>query len=202
MMFYTALNYRAYIPPLPPNASFVFLAVGYFNVLLPSSLPGNPQDAFWERARAVRKQSKEHLSSEMLQSRTLIMSEERGKRARRFAAEDDGYLPRLSSPPPSNNKPPSLALLGLTQLGSLDPIYTPTSYPALNLTHVRSTTRKAKGGILLFTFTFRGRLHLSLGWDREGFERGVVEVFLEEVEKGVKEFLVGGGEVGIVRSKL
>lgn len=200
MMFYTALNYRAYIPPLPPNISFVFLAVGYFNVLLPSSLGGNPQDAFWERARAVRKQSKEHLLSEMLSSRTLIMSEERGKRARKFAAEDDGYLPRRPSAP-SNT--PSLALLGLSQLGPLDPIYTPTSYPALNLTHIRSTTRKAKGGILLFTFTFRGRLHLSLGWDREGFERGVVEVFLEEVEKGVKEFLVGGGdEVGIARAKL
>lgn len=208
MMFYTALNYRSYIPPLPPNTSFVFLAVGYFNVILPSSLPApsSPQDlqnTFWQRVHSVRKQSKDHLTSKMLPSRTLMMSEERGKRARRFAAEDDGFLARSPPPASPSNKPPSLALLGLSQLGPLDPIYTPSSYPSLTLTHIRSTTRKAKGGILLFTFTFRGRLHLSLGWDREAFEGRVIEGFLDEVEKGVGEFFVGGeGGMEIVRAKL
>jgi hypothetical protein len=213
MMFYTALNYGSYIPPPPPNASPVFLAVGYFNVLLPSSFPSSSQDlqnTFWQRARSVRAQSKEHLTSKMLPSRTLIMSEERGKRAKRFAAEDDGFLllprppfPTPSSPSPSPAKPPSLALLGLSQLGPLDRVYTPSSYPALNLTNIRSTTRKAKGGILLFTFTFRGKLHLSLGWDRHAFENGVVERFLDEVEKAVGEFFLSDGdEMEVVRAKL
>lgn len=188
MMFYTAVNYRPYLPPPPPNTSFLFLAVGYFNIILPSSLPSTTttglgiQNTFWHRARSARQQSRAHLRNEMLPCRTLIMSEERGKRARRFAAEDDGFLsrptPTPSSPSPStptpspspnpSPKPPSLALLGLSQMGSLDPLYTPTSYPSLTLTSMRATTRKAPGGMLLFTWTFRGRLYLSLGWDRGG----------------------------------
>lgn len=211
MMFYTAVNYRPYLPPPPPNSSFLFLAVGYFNVMLPSSLPTTTspssiglgahevlQKTFWNRARSVRAQSKEHLASKMLPSRTLIMAKERGKRARRFAAEDDGYLARPAPPPPSSlpasAKPPSLALLGLSQLGPLDPLYNPESYPAIKLFHMRATTRKARGGMLLFTYTFRGKLTLNLGWDQSAFEDGLVEAFMGEVERGVGEFLVGDQE--------
>ncbi|THH04131.1 hypothetical protein EW146_g10256, partial [Bondarzewia mesenterica] len=40
MMMYAALNIRPYFVPRPLNDSYWFLAVGYFNVILPNFLPG------------------------------------------------------------------------------------------------------------------------------------------------------------------
>lgn len=71
------------ISPHPHNISLVFLVVGYFNIILPSSLSSLSslgletsqvfQSTFWQCA-----QSKEHLTSKMLLNQILIMSEGRG----------------------------------------------------------------------------------------------------------------------------
>jgi len=44
--------------------------------------------------------------------------------------------------------------------------------------------------MLLFGYTFAGKMWVSLGWDVNAFEEGVVEKFWEEVEGVVKERLV------------
>jgi hypothetical protein len=90
-------------------------------------------------------------------------------------------------------------------MGNLDACYIPSLYPSIQLTALNAHTRKGKGGMLIFTFTFRGKLHLSLGWDREGFEPGVVEGFWKGVGEGVGEFLVSRPRrevVGRIRSRL
>lgn len=204
MMFYTAINFRPYMPPSPLTESYLFLAVAYFNVVLPSFLPSNDRKSrtvFWDRARSVRAQSRKYLTSGMLGARTLIMSEERGKRARKFAKEDDDALLRPSLPFPSTAVPsppppptttatqPSFALLGLSQMGNLDPCYNALLYPSITLSRLTAHTRKSPGGMLLFTYTFRGRLCVSLGWDKAGFEEGWVEAFWEGVKGGAGELL-------------
>jgi len=229
MMMYTAINIRPHLPIPPPPASFVFLAVAYFNVVLPTFLPStsNLLPVFWHRARCVRLQKQKYLNSPMLVSRIQEMSKARGRRAKIFAKEDDNVLggphghstvpptaprpaskllpnalqaPGLVSKPPSppaqspsaQPAPPSAALLGLSLLGNLDEIYNAESYPSIQLTRLTCGTRKGKGGMLMFSHTFRGRLFLSLGWDAHGFSGGVVEDFWSRVQSGVEEFLVGG----------
>jgi len=54
-----------------------------------------------------------------------------------------------------------------------------------------SNTRKARGGMLMFSYTFRGCLYLSLGWDAPAFREGVVEEFWGKVQSAADELLVG-----------
>lgn len=106
-----------------------------------------------------------------------------------------------SSPAPATHatvKPtgPSASspLLGLSLLGNLDGIYQhPTFAPALTLTALTTGSRQRQGGILLFAYTFAGKLWLSLGWDQQGFTeegRRQVEGLWEGVQGGVGEFLL------------
>ena len=46
------------------------------------------------------------------------------------------------------------------------------------------------GGMLLFGYTFAGRLWLSLGYDEEGFEPETVKKWWEGVLNGINEFLL------------
>jgi hypothetical protein len=43
--------------------------------------------------------------------------------------------------------------------------------------------------MLMFAYTFAGRLWFSLGWDKNGYPEGVVEQFWDEVNGTVQEFL-------------
>jgi len=89
---------------------------------------------------------------------------------------------------------PSSALMGLSLLGNLDATYTHATHATRGLTlHTLTTgSRQRRGGMLLFGYTFAGKMWVSLGWDVNAFETGVVERFWEEVGKGVEEFVMDG----------
>lgn len=221
MMFYTAINLRQYLPELKPPASFLSLAVAYFNIVLPSFLPSSasPESVFWSRCRTVKTQCRRYLMSPMLISRTQQMSKERGKRAKAFARKDTllattshvRAAPRsvlqttapfsLPSKPQqtTSGAPPSIVLLGLSQLNNIDAIYNEKLYPSIEIMHMAGGTRKGNGGILMFSRTFRGCLHLSLGWDSHGFQEGIVEDFWGQVLGCVDEFLVQNTSGGLHR---
>lgn len=211
-MMYTSINLRPYIAKPPVSESEMYLALTYFNIMLPSFLSSAcPKKTFWMRCENVKKQTFKAARSPMLLYRAQVMNAQRGIRARRFAKEDDeeaGVIPKSDPPPkvttpsPSIAKasapppPPSMALLGVSHMGNLDHVYQFASYPELELTGVHSTTRKSPGGLLLFSYTFRGRLYLSLGWDKPALQEGVVEAFWENVLAGVQEFLLDGMKDG------
>ena len=90
---------------------------------------------------------------------------------------------------PARAPHPSTALAGLSMLGNLDGIYTHASYPSLKLHTLTTGSRQRSGALLLFGYTFCGKLWLSLGYDVNGFESGSVERWWEGVVSGVGEFL-------------
>ncbi|PCH33967.1 hypothetical protein WOLCODRAFT_135419 [Wolfiporia cocos MD-104 SS10] len=211
-MMYSALNLRPYFSKAKEQAqeralqeSYWFLAIGYFNVILPSFLPKEGQEkTFWHRARMAKAQSARAAKSKMVVSRTHEMARERGERARIWAREDDEKergtwvppKPSASPAPPSikdilpaRTPGPSSALLGLSLLGNLDGMYSHASFPALKLHTLTTGSRQRHGAMLLFGYTFKGRLWVSLGYDENGFEEGVVERFWKEVGNCVEEYL-------------
>jgi len=42
--------------------------------------------------------------------------------------------------------------------------------------------------MLMFAYTFAGKLWISLGYDENGFERKTVDLFWENVEAAIHEF--------------
>ncbi|KAG9050979.1 hypothetical protein FS837_000643 [Tulasnella sp. UAMH 9824] len=209
IMMYSALNLRPYLRPC--DSSYWFVSVGFFNVVLPSFLPSPKsredetmdKDAlhstFWHRARVAKAQSSRAAKHPMLVPRTHEMAKLRSKRSQTFAAEDDarsqGIAVPSATPSPTlkvveTSAAPSMALLGLSLLGNLDGIYTHKTYPALQLHTLTTGSRQREGALLVFGYTFVGRLWLSLGYDVNGFKEGVVEAWWKEVLDGVKEFLI------------
>ncbi|THG96972.1 hypothetical protein EW145_g7685, partial [Phellinidium pouzarii] len=107
-------------------------------------------------------------------------------------AEAETKPPPHPQPHPWTLAPaPSTALVGLSMLGNLDGVYAHATYPALALHTLTTGSRQRAGAVLLFGYTFCGRLWLSLGFDENGVERRVVGAWWEEVVRGVDEFLVG-----------
>ena len=194
---------------VPP--SHAFLALGYFNVMLPGELPSSatsflsssrgekgmlsPQAIiekyFWDCARSAKKQASEAVRSPNLLSRTVLMGIERANRSVNFAMEDDGYVSRPKLAPsastsgkPKQSPPPAQALIGFSLLGSIDTLYHYDTYPLITPTLCRTSTRKAYGGLLFFCYSFRGALYVVLGWDELGFSEED-----EERRVGVRAFL-------------
>jgi hypothetical protein len=217
MMMYTALSLRPFCGPRPPQESFLFLAVSYLNVILPSFMPSTISEAetFWHRARLIRRQCAKYIQSPLLPLRVQHMSKERGIRAKTLAKEDDSILQQSSTSTSSRvgspisrapqhvssfakpalaapRKPPSVALIGLSQLNNLDDVYIVADYPDFDLSYVGGHTRKQPRGMLLFTQTFRGKLWLIFGWDASAFQQGVVDAFWDRVCSGVEEFMLDG----------
>ncbi|KAF4604942.1 hypothetical protein EYR40_003725 [Pleurotus pulmonarius] len=197
MMMYSALNMRPYlIANKSLYDSYWFLAVGYFNVTLPSFLPSSNVDkTFWHRARSAKDQSSQAAKSRMVVSRSRLMSVERGQRARGWAKEDDAKANGTwQAPPPANkpksSKPPSIATLGLSLLGNLDGMYKHSTYPDIQLHSLTTGSRQRPGGMLLFAYTFAGKLWVSLGYDENGFEQETVQAFWDNVLSGIREFLL------------
>jgi hypothetical protein len=199
-MMYTALNLRPYFAPRPTNDSYWFLAIGYFNVILPSFLPnaGDLSPTMWHRARLAKEQSNYAAKNSMVITRSREMSRLRARNARAWAKEDDDKergVPKVTSPPnssvPLSSRPPvpSAVLIGLSLLGNLDGIYKHSTFPEIKLHTLTTGSRQRSGGMLLFAYTFAGRLWLSLGYDKNGFDTEVVEKFWDGVLGGVEEFL-------------
>ncbi|THH33423.1 hypothetical protein EUX98_g750 [Antrodiella citrinella] len=209
-MMYSALNLRPYftVKPTAPWDSYWFLAIGYFNVILPNFLPeDNLARAFWYRARQAKDQSTRAAKSPLVVSRTHEMARERSQRAQKWGKEDDEKEKGIWSPPtppseqsppipprepvlPARAKAPTAALIGLSLLGNLDGIYKHQTFPALEMHTLTTGSRQRNGAMLLFGYTFKGKLWLSLGYDENGFSEGVVEKFWEEAINCVDEFLV------------
>ncbi|KAG2155563.1 hypothetical protein DEU56DRAFT_768027 [Suillus clintonianus] len=198
MMMYSALNLRPYFTVKPANDSYWFLAVGYFNVILPTFIPRSIElsSVFWHRARIAKEQSTRAAKNRMIVSRSLLMAEERGQRARLWAKEDDERERGTFVPPPpvptadTALRTPSAALIGLSLLGNLDGIYKHGTFPAIKLHTLTTGSRQRSGGMLLFGYTFAGKLWISLGYDVNGFEKVMVEQFWENVLQTMDDLLV------------
>ena len=183
--------------------SYWFLAVGYFNVVLPTFLPRtiSPTQAFWHRACLSKEQSTRAAKNSMAVCRTHEMSKKRGAQARAWGKEDDQKAngtwvptPPVSSqretptaPPPP--KAPSTALIGLSLLGNLDGIYKHQDFKSIKMHTLTTGSRQRNGGMLLFGYTFVGKLWLSLGYDEEGFEKEAMGKFWDGLQAAVDEFL-------------
>ncbi|KAJ3964696.1 hypothetical protein EV361DRAFT_941543 [Lentinula raphanica] len=152
MMMYTALNLRPFLTP-HPSSTYWFLALTYFNVVLPSFVPATIS-AFWNRARSIKAQTRKVVQSPFLPSRAMIGAKKRATRVRSAATDStsgtseavSGWsgsdaVDDVSALPASINDvqessgsirlPPasSIALFGLSLIGNLDNIYTQsTSY--------------------------------------------------------------------------
>lgn len=194
---YSALNMRPYlIANKSLYESYWFLAVGYFNVTLPGFLPSSNVDkTFWHRARSAKDQSSQAAKSRMVVSRSRLMSIERGQRARGWAKEDDAkangtWQTPPASDKPKSSKPPSIATLGLSLLGNLDGMYKHSTYPDIQLHSLTTGSRQRPGGMLLFAYTFAGKLWISLGYDENGFEQETIQTFWDNVLSGIREFLL------------
>lgn len=197
-MMYSALNIRSWLQPQEHlNNSYWFTAIGYFNIVLPTFLPrkSDATDAstFWRRARSVKDQTSKVVKSRMLIPRTKAVSKERGLRSRIWAMQDDGVECTLSMPKQvlfENEKPPpSKALIGLSLLGNLDGTYKHLAFPSITLHTLTTGSRQRQGAMLLFGYTFVGKLWLSLGYDVNGFDDEVVQRFWKHLLASVDELL-------------
>jgi len=200
-MMYSAMNLRPYMAKSPP--SYWFLAVGYFNIVLPTFLPRTISDAqtFWHRARLSKEQSARAAKNSMAVYRTHEMSKRRGAQARAWGKEDDEkangtWVPKPPISPqeetpaaPLPPKAPSYALVGLSLLGNLDGIYKHQDFKSIEMHTLTTGSRQRNGGMLLFGYTFVGKLWLSLGYDEEGFEKETVSRFWGGLQSAVDEFL-------------
>lgn len=95
-------------------------------------------------------------------------------------------------PPPPGARPtqaPQAALMGVSFLGNLDAISNYTTYTGVHTSDLTFGARQRPGGMLMFAYTFAGRLWFSLGWDVNGYPEGVVENFWRDFNAGVGEFL-------------
>ncbi|CAE6337170.1 unnamed protein product [Rhizoctonia solani] len=208
-LMYSALNTRPWSDQISKNESFFRLNIGYFNVILPSFLPSDSTSAhraFWHRARLAKAQSAAAVKSPFIISRTQITARKREEQAIKWAKIDDeeaamrtGLLTPASTPTdeqppalpsvPKPNPTPSAALMGLSLLGNLDGMYKHASYGPIKLDGLTTGSRQRAGGMLLFSYTFIGKLWLCFGYDENGVERRVVEEFWKEVVGGVDEML-------------
>jgi len=195
---YSALNLRPYMAKNP--TSYWFLAVGYFNIVLPAFLPRTISDAqtFWHRARISKEQSARAAKNSMAVYRTREMSKRRGAQARVWGKEDDQKAdgtwvpvspPQVIPAAPLPPKVPSSALIGLSLLGNLDGIYKHHDFKSIKMHTLTTGSRQRNGGMLLFGYTFVGKLWLSLGYDEEGFEKETVGKFWDGLQAAVDEFM-------------
>ena len=193
-----------------PLGSEGVMALGYCNVSLPtndypivsrlsrSSREGLSSRAerawFWDQARSVRAQLTEsHSEPSHILARNVLLAKERYERSKAFARLDDerllGRKPQRTPPqllPTSQSanitpSAPSVALVGFSLLGNLDPLYPPSAHPSIKLISTHCATRKGPGGLLMYSQTLVGQMGITFSWDREGFEEGVVEGFAEGV---------------------
>ncbi|KAF9245806.1 hypothetical protein BU15DRAFT_40570 [Melanogaster broomeanus] len=199
-LMYSALNIRPFFTVKSPHDSYWFLAVGYFTVILPNFIPRSVElsSIFWHRARIAKEQSTRAVKNPMVISRCQSTAEQRAQNARVWAKKDDGKEDGTSivTPPASQTvvhapRTPTSALMGLSLLGNLDGIYRHASFPAIQLHTLTTGSRQRQGGMVLFGYTFAGKLWISLGYDENGFEKEVVERFWEGILQATDELLMG-----------
>ncbi|GAA5894333.1 hypothetical protein JCM5296_005141 [Sporobolomyces johnsonii] len=248
-MIYSALNVRPFLKK-EDQRDFYHIAIGYYNVILPSFVPKSiPLSTyFWHQAASVKQQTSRAVKSPFLPSRTQLMALERERRSIGFEKADEakrlqqqqakqgttgveGALKGLGismaekqeseeagkvreaermkvegvkakeaeakakkvQATPQLKKAPSAALMGLSMLGNLDAMYKHADYHGIELRTLTTGSRQRPSALLLFAYTFAGKLWLSLGYDSHGFEEGVIERWWDELLNLVEnELLVEG----------
>ncbi len=109
--------------------------------------------------------------------------------------EDDEKARGVWVPPPPKPaaqgpaRAPSAALIGLSLLGNLDGIYKHANFGDVKLHTLTTGSRQRAGGMLLFGYTFVGKLWISLGYDENGFEKETVDKFWDNLLRSTDEFL-------------
>ena len=211
-MMYSAINMRPYLmADKRLNDSYYFIAIGYFNIVLPTFLPKSSEitGTFWHRARTAKLQSTKAMKTPMALSRCREMARERRARAHVWAQEDDSGHKLVKDPVvvaavdnQTKEKIPSNALMGFSLLGNLDATYKRTSFPEIKFHTMTSGTRQRSGGMLLFAYTFIERLWLSFGYDKNGLQEDVVDAFWTQVIRAIDEFLLTYGANHLVTAKL
>ncbi|GAA5918840.1 hypothetical protein JCM1841_002765 [Sporobolomyces salmonicolor] len=242
-MIYSALNVRPFLKK-EDQRDYYHIAIGYYNVILPSFLPKSiPLSTyFWHQAASVKHQTSRAVKSPFLPSRTQLMALERERRSIGFEKADEakrlqqqqakqgttgieGALQGLGISAAEKQeseegrkvreaesmkvegekakaagttkvqatgrpeKVPSAALMGLSMLGNLDAMYKHVDYHGIELHTLTTGSRQRPGALLLFAYTFAGKLWLSLGYDSHGFQEGVIEGWWDELLNGVDELL-------------
>ncbi|KAK6906569.1 hypothetical protein I203_100555 [Kwoniella mangroviensis CBS 8507] len=231
-LIYSALNLRPNMLASSSTAkeSFFHLAVGYFNIVLPTLIPStiSTEELFWHRARMTKQQTIKAVKSPFVVSRSQNTSIVRRERAVKWAKIDDEeemkarsnpglglgldveatqseiqpqqkkktpqalQLPTPDNTPiiPEERKVSQKALMGLSMLGNLDGMYKHSEFPSIQLTSLTTGSRQRQSGLLLFAYTFAGKLWFSLGYDKNGFPAGVVEGFWDEVKDLIEKVLL------------
>jgi hypothetical protein len=179
------------------NDSYWFLAVGYFNVVLPSFIPASSDASktLWHRARTSKIQIQQSAKSPMLASRSREMALKRGRQSRIWAREDDdkanGVTPAPAPKPQTAaasapERPPSAALLGISTLGNLDAVYKHATFPDIHMHTLTTGSRQRNGGMLLLSYTFAGKLWVSFGYDENGFEPKPFAMFWDNLSNAIE----------------
>ncbi|GAA6031973.1 hypothetical protein JCM8097_003368 [Rhodosporidiobolus ruineniae] len=119
-----------------------------------------------------------------------IAKEENEKAAKTLADMAKKAKEEHVKDPSVRPKAPNVALMGLSMLGNLDGMYKHADYPSIKLHTLTTGSRQRPSSLLLFAYTFAGKLWFSLGYDSNGFERGTVEKWWDELLKGVDELLL------------
>ena len=205
---YSALNMRPYLMANKRlNDSYWFIAIGYFNVILPTFLPksGEITSTFWHRARSAQAQSIKAVKNPLVISRCRQMARDQGARARAWALEKDDKLSGSFKKPiaasadnQGKEKVPSSALMGLSLLGNLDANYKHKTYPEIKLQSLTMGARR-RSGVLLYGYTFVEKLWLNFEYDKNGFQEDVVNAFLIQVIVAIDELLIS---TSTLRAKL
>jgi hypothetical protein len=88
-LIYSALNLRSHM--IPSDSSYFHLAVGYFNIILPTLIPSSltPSELFWHRARSTKSQTQKAVRSPFALSRFRNTSRVRAERSIKWAKIDD-----------------------------------------------------------------------------------------------------------------
>ncbi|TFK56650.1 hypothetical protein OE88DRAFT_1730120 [Heliocybe sulcata] len=197
MMMYSALSLRPYLKPSYPLSSDLFLAVGYFNIVLPSFIPKDSNEAklFWHRARSARDQCVRTAKSRMLPYRSREMAHKRAEQARAWAVVDDTKADSPAKPKEQPTvladvpKTPSATLLGISLLGNLNSFCDHAKAPLFEVVGMLPGVRQRAGGMLMFSYTFAHKLYIVVNWDELGYDRDVFDEFWDGVVGGVDEFL-------------
>ncbi|KAF9060310.1 hypothetical protein BDP27DRAFT_1339876 [Rhodocollybia butyracea] len=152
IMMYTAFNLRAHLDPHPAS-TYWFLALTYFNIVLPSYVPPTLA-AFWGRTKSVKRQVQKITGggkAPFLNARALELARTRAKRVRgmtKSTTEKETETEKKSDTSPSAPPQPtsindiqlasasgiklppapSAALFGVSLVGNLDNVYTQSSY--------------------------------------------------------------------------
>lgn len=207
------------LPGLTSSSFFFVSIGYFNIVLPPFPLEGNMAVSFWLQSQLAMQQANDFIKHPHFSSRNREMAKKRAGQARLLAKKDDektmnkwqrpknhcsttagaqplntqvdmgGSMSSVASLPASPPPAPSQALLGLSLIGNLDRFYQRSDYPKINPHTLLVGVRQRAGGVLLISYMFGGKLHISFPYDRNGFDEKVLESFWKNFVDGVGDLV-------------